>query len=331
MPIKLLLDDLGEAEGEGQYLPDQKAVEQLLTGLATMHPEQKDPPFAILDALEERKIDLEVFGPSFNQKAKIKHISEEVFSFGQRQTVVDGCAIHWIPPGRKFLSAGYTRLSMCSGREFDLLGEMRKTLRRYVKDRAPRVTMYGTPTDDEKISSRLINAGVANFIHRTRDYFQLRKDWFEFHQRVQRLEVKWREKLTEAIRNGHILVSEELGATARMVHPSMSGDVSILNSKAPYTFCFSANLPTCLKLFGTALAPRRKAAGEWIKAAFEHFQAQGRRASISDLKLVAMERFDLTEEGVRTAWKETPSKPKVQRGEIPSDMKVSINEITELD
>ena len=67
-----------------------------------------------------------------------------------------------------------------------------------------------------------------------------------------------------------------------------------------------------------------------MKRVYLHFAEQRRQVIVGDLKIVAMERFDLAKNAVDEAWKTVDKTIKVKRGNSKTAAKVSIKEIREL-
>lgn len=79
-----------------------------------------------------------------------------------------------------------------------------------------------------------------------------------------------------------------------------------------------------------SLAKQKRAARDWMSKVGTHYADQGRKVSSKDVKSVAKEKFKLTSNAVDDVWPEVDFPGKGQRGSIPQEKRVDINEIRSL-
>ena len=101
-----------------------------------------------------------------------------------------------------------------------------------------------------------------------------------------------------------------------------------------WIFICTADLPaiqkTELVTSQQALAKKKSEARIWMSKVGKHFAMQGRKASSTDIKMVARERYGLSQNAVDQAWKTVAFANKSDLGSIPRNLRVNINEIREI-
>ena len=331
MPIRLHMQSSSSEGVESITLEDREAVQELRFGSATLDPNQTDPPFALLEALERLVPEFTRFGSPATDPKVLKRVVEAAFANGQRQQVIEGQPLVWFASGQPIMTECLNRLGFGTDKSVDLVKQMEGTYRRYLDARAPVFPMH-RPVSKERIrKERLIHTGKSDFRQETADYYQISEDWYEFHNRMQDLRDQWNGFTRAGLQEGRILASEELSSSSRLIHPNLSDEIRYKSVKPPYVFCFTSDLPETWFAEVTELHKRRLEAGKWMERVWRKFEGEGRRPNVDDLVTVARKKYDISENAAKEAWKNVKKGLKTKVGSIPKDKRVLRHEIREID
>ncbi len=312
-------------------LEDGEILDLLRRGIATVDPVQHAPPFALLDLLDECLGRVSVFGPSTNEFDLSAKVSTDVFAHGIRQNFVEGSELNWHSSGRDFWAATTRSLCRCPVADRNFFEQARSVMREHLSERADRVTVSAGLSNEQLRRRHLVPRRTGNFLRRTRDYYELSQNWFEFYERHKEQEKTWNRVVRQALLDGRIIVSEATSRGDRFVPAGQTNKADFQARDAPYSFCFSSDLPGAWFATGKPLHIRRAWAGEWMVRVNNHFVEQGRRANAEDLKQVAMEKFHLSANGARKAKESVAEQFDDHVGRIPAEKKVKLSEIREIE
>jgi hypothetical protein len=312
---------LGLKKGSRIRLEEEEAVKLIDKGIAWPNKKPDDPPYKLLQRLQ-KLLDPDVLGPKVTEPEQMSFIDELIFPDGVRKAFAKGAQLHWYTGKTGLRELVGTKMSSADGANSDLfmlfrLATFECTDRWQWKSEECTEHVYGEeyarerPDDPSDPHDRAIRYAGPFY-----------GDWEFFAGHALELQADLEDLIEHGIRNGRIIVGQTTRYGDRFVPPQVASRDGVQSFDDSYVFLASSELPT----MEARLPARRKRAIEWANAALGYFNDFGRRFSASDAQQVMIERFDLTANAAKEAWKKT-NHPKNKAGSIAENQRVSLEEL----
>lgn len=213
------VDRLGKASEQPRTLPEQQAQDMIMSGRATLHRRQEEPPWVLLSEAQKALSAMAQVGPPATSEV-LEQISIHLLPSGVRQTTVSGAHISWTHTSskgeqafRKALLGPVGPVPGLSRQISDALGDRlaRKKL----------VNLDHEPSAEEVETLGLIelpDREDAQWLGQWQCY-EIGPEWLAFRQACLALSAELDRALLLALREGRMLIVEELFPGARLLHP----------------------------------------------------------------------------------------------------------------
>ena len=310
------------SETEAEDLPDAPALQYLCSGQGVLAGTQKTPPFIVLDHLAVCLTDIDLFGPAATEAVDLDWLAKNLFAAGVRQNVVAGSKLDWYVGSARLFPAAVRRLCMTPGSGPDLYEQVNGVWKTYLKS----LRVMSVDEFRSRHSLRETENWLGGEPSASRRRVSPGESWKLFGEQLGRLALQRKAIVAAALADGHILMSEDFGATSRLVHPS-SATLRLATRDSRYAYCFSGDLPKAWHDIVDPLHRQRIKAAKWMVRAHKKIKNDGKRATRIQLIEVAMPRFHLTRNAAEDAWDIAREDIKVSRGDFDGDIKVNINDI----
>lgn len=296
-----------------------EAIGMLFAGVAKLHEHQKMPPVGLVDALIERTGHIDHFGERAAGSADLDKISSALTPSGVLQYMVKGEEIPWLSSGSKLLLGAEAKLGLAAPDGSSLVAAAQSVLTRYRK--------HNPQTNNREIKYLAKRAMENRRLWGQSDS----PEWENFIARLAELQEGLLAGIKRGLLEARILCAQSSNGFSSLLHPNQAARARFNARNMGLSFCFTLDLPNALFGSQRPIHKRREDAAKFMKRAYLHFREQDRYASVDNLKTVAAERFQLTENAVQEAWKGVRQAIPTEPGNKKADLKVSINEINNLE
>jgi hypothetical protein len=283
------------------------------------------PPFLVLDHLALCLTDVERFGPAATETTELDWVAKNLFANNVRQNVIVGDKLDWYEGSTRLIRAAGRRLCGADGTGPELLEQSEHVWKTYLGSlRVMSVDEYRSRHSLRDNKSWL---GGEPSVARRR--VPLDENWYSFSEQLKQLNVQLKTIVAEGLKDGHILMSEDLGSTSRLVHPSSAKVRSAIGGKR-YAYCFAGDLPkSWLDTFQT-LPKRRLRAAKWMIRAHNKIHKDGKRVTRIQLIDVAIGRYKLKPNAASDAWDIARRDLQVSKGDLTDNARVDTSEINKI-
>lgn len=213
------VDDRGKVVGDPCALPEHEAHDLIIAGRATLHPRQAVPPWFLLKEVEDAISKSDRIGPQSTESV-IDKISVELIPSGVRQTIFNGLHVPWARTSSGAQLAFRKALLGPSGAAPGIMYQIGQALS-YRLARKEAIVLDKRP-DAKKMEALGIievpDLQEAEWAGEWRCY-GIGKEWSTFLTACMALSKRLDEALETALREGRLLIAEEIFPGARLLHP----------------------------------------------------------------------------------------------------------------
>ena len=215
----LPVDDRGTASGQPRDLPDVEAHDMIMAGRATLHCRQDEPPWIFLSEAKKALSAMDRIGPPATSEA-LERISVDLLPSGVRQTTLNGAHVPWAHSSSKGEVAFRKALLGPAGPVPGLASQISEVLSYRLARKRP-VTLEDRPSAEEIETRGIIEIPERDDAHRAGKWhcYEIGPEWAKFRDALMSLSKTLNEALETAVREGRILIVEELFPGGRLLHP----------------------------------------------------------------------------------------------------------------
>ena len=213
------VDDRGKASGQPRDLPDLEAHDMIMAGRATLHCRQDDPPWILLSEAQKASSAMDRIGPPATSEA-LERISVDLLPSGVRQTILKGAHVPWAHSSSMGEVAFRKALLGPAGPVLGLARQIGEVLS-YRLARKRLVTFDHRPSAEEIETRGIIEMPGRDDAHWVGKWncYEIGREWSAFRDALMALSKTLKEALETAVREGRILIVEELFPGGRLLHP----------------------------------------------------------------------------------------------------------------
>lgn len=204
---------------EPRDLPEQDAHDLVMAGRATLSPQQPEPPWIFLKEVKQALRSIDRVGPPATSE-ELRLVSNLLLPANVRQTSLNGMHVAWEHSSSRGEVAFRKALTGPKGRAPGLSRQIGEVLS-YRLDRKKPVTLETQPSEAEIAAIGIIEVPddeEAEWAGEWRCY-EIGPDWLKFCKDWRATADALDEALADAIRDGRVLIVEELFPGGRLLHP----------------------------------------------------------------------------------------------------------------
>ncbi len=322
---------------DGEWRTSSLSVEDLSEllrqGVARLKEDQTDAPLELLDLLESRVENVDVFGPSVTEPKILKKVSDQLFQDGVRQYLLDGHTVEWVTGFDHLMDKAEMLASACEVQPANLFQQFRSVMLARLRTVTGTVQTTTKMSIEDREKRGLVPDLQENSMLATNPitFKKVGRDWAQFYQRLVSLRDRSLASVEQALLEGRILCSEETARGDRLFPPNLAGTLDQHVGRGGIHYLFTHGLPSSLLHDLDDLPRLRGEAKAWIEKVGKALAANGKRATKAQLLKAARKRFHLTMHAVKELWPDVDFPGKSQSGAIRDDQKVSLSEIMEIE
>lgn len=211
------VDDRGQPSGDPRDLPDQEAHDVIMAGRATLHRRQVEPPWILLEEAKRALPAMDRVGPPATLEA-LKRVESDLLPSGVRQTTLNGAHIPWV----RYLGDVAFRKALMgpSGLVPNLSSQIGSALA-YRLDRKKLVTLDHAPSSEEIATLGILEVPSQHDAEWAGEWhcYAIGPEWLAFRKECLALSNALQDAFESAVREGRILIIEELFPGGRLLHP----------------------------------------------------------------------------------------------------------------
>lgn len=325
MAIRLTIPNAAGTDEVEQVFDDDEGIGLLAKGAATLASLQSQPPFSVLNWLLEVIDNQRRFGPKVLEAELLSKAQQYLIADGSRQSIVEGKHLPW--------TNGFQMRKEVSKRQLapnqwalETKSALDSVLYEYLDKRAWRVSRRGISAEQIE-AERLVPTGESDFLRETVDYWGLSSAWYDFYKQRPKIDDEIQGRLSRGLSEGRILCCRSSQGADVLVHPVETQTPRFRTYNQDHWYVFSSDLPKAWFADKRPIHKRRNDASAWMLGAVGHFRNLGRRVTRKDLISTAMKKFDLSQNASSDAWGAVSKKADLSLGNIPSDQKVTNEEL----
>lgn len=313
--------------------PDQSdpvvvSIEQarvaLLSHQASLHGIQEDPPFWLLKDIRRTFEDLSGLGPRADDPQAIMKVSKELIIDGVVQDYANGVPIPWMRDTVLFV-----------GKFLDkIIGPSPSGKNLFFQSTRPLSYILNThlEVDERKPVSEMVSVNWAVEDDHGERGAKLRSfipmKWRDYLDEVEKTKKFIGLAMLRASETAQILIFDARTGRSKLLSYLEVSDLmqDFERSWLGYQSVFTSDLPAEWFANLGILHKSRADATAWMDRVFHSIDDSDRIPAVSDVKLVAQKRYNLSANATSDAWKKSKYYPR-PKGEIPAGKRLSIREI----
>ncbi len=318
---------------EAIAVPHETARARVLSHELVLSTQQDHPPFWLLEDIRTAFDDLSKFGPRADTPQTIRKIQEGVIHHGVLQDYAEGSPIPWMRNYDVHLARVFDKVLGKSPDRQVLLNQAERVLSVVLNQnrvKGSEIDAYERAQPDEEVVARSINNKAGDEALRT--YSIIGGEWRAYKASIIETRCRIWEAIFAGFAQARILLFDGRPGQTKLIsydqveelmregRASWDGFYSVFTSDLPQEWFVPTE--TYAKSIGRA--------SRWMDKVYAHFEAEGRRPTVADMKAVAMETFGLTQNGADRAWSKASSKG-LSGGNLKASLRVNINEIRALE
>lgn len=213
------VDDRGAVSGDSRDLPEQEAHDLVMAGRATLHRRQSEPPWVFLAEARRALQLLDRVGLPATPDV-LKRVSEFLLPSNVRQTTLNGTHVGWEHSSSRGDLAFRKALIGPTGPAAALSRQIGEVLSFRLARKKP-VMLDHEPTSEEIDALGILEVPGREDAEWAGEWrcYAIGSDWLAFRKECLAVSAALDEALEVAIREGRVLIVEELFPGGRLLHP----------------------------------------------------------------------------------------------------------------